>query len=167
MSNVSRHMKHRHASLRSQTTQSTARGFTTFQVLVALLLVATAVGVAYIALREPPGARILREADRIVTAQEENNPDRLRRTAANLDTTNLFQALRLYKLDNKQYPTQAEGLRALALSRQRYLEQLPVDPWGRPYQYLNPGNRGEVEVFSSGPDGVAGTEDDIGSWQPR
>ena len=160
-------MKHRHACLRPQTTRATAHGFAMFQVLVVMLLAAIAIGVAYIALREPPGARVLREADRIVTAQEENSPDRLRRTAANLDTTNLFSALRLYKLDNKQYPTQAEGLQVLTRSPKPYLNRLPVDPWGRPYQYLNPGKRGEIEVFSSGPDGQAGTEDDIGSWQAR
>jgi general secretion pathway protein G len=160
-------MKHSPASLRSQTTRATKRGFATFQVLVVLLLAAIAIGVSYIALRESPGARVLREADRIVTAQEENSPERLRQTAANLDTTNLLSAVRLYKLDNKQYPTQAEGLRVLTASPKPYLERLPDDPWGRPYQYLNPGKRGEIEVLSSGPDGLAGTEDDIGSWQVR
>jgi general secretion pathway protein G len=48
-----------------------------------------------------------------------------------------------------------------------YLERLPRDPWGNPYQYLSPGLRGEVDVFSFGADGVAGGEGfdaDIGSW---
>ena len=49
-----------------------------------------------------------------------------------------------------------------------YLDKLPNDPWGRPYQYLNPGVKGEVDVMSFGADGQAGGEGrnaDIGSWQ--
>ena len=49
-----------------------------------------------------------------------------------------------------------------------YLDRLPNDPWGHPYQYLNPGAHGEIDVFSYGadgkPDGEAGNAD-IGSWQ--
>ena len=51
--------------------------------------------------------------------------------------------------------------------RQAYLERLPNDPWGTPYQYLNPGVHGEVDVFSLGADGRPGGEGkdaDIGSW---
>ncbi len=50
-----------------------------------------------------------------------------------------------------------------------YVERLPTDPWGQPYQYLNPGINGEVDVMSFGADGRSGGEDfdaDIGSWQP-
>jgi general secretion pathway protein G len=49
-----------------------------------------------------------------------------------------------------------------------YLERLPNDPWGRPYQYLNPGANGEVDIFSLGADGQPdgdGVNADIGSWQ--
>ena len=49
-----------------------------------------------------------------------------------------------------------------------YLDKLPTDPWGRPYQYIFPGVKGEVDVFSLGADGQAGGEGknaDIGSWQ--
>ena len=49
-----------------------------------------------------------------------------------------------------------------------YLDKLPNDPWGRAYLYLNPGVKGEVDVFSLGADGQAGGEGknaDIGSWQ--
>ena len=48
-----------------------------------------------------------------------------------------------------------------------YLERLPLDPWGKPYQYLNPGLRGEIDIFSFGADGQAGGEGsdaDIGNW---
>ena len=46
--------------------------------------------------------------------------------------------------------------------------ELPNDPWGRPYQYLNPGIKGEIDVMSFGADGVSGGEGkdaDVGSWQ--
>jgi len=98
-------------------------------------------------------------------------------TAARSDVNNLMQALKLYKLDNQRYPTSAQGLQAL-LSKpteapvppnwKHYLEKLPNDPWGRPYQYLNPGVRAEVDVFSFGADGQPGGEGknaDIGSWE--
>ena len=49
-----------------------------------------------------------------------------------------------------------------------YLDKLPSDPWKNPYQYANPGLKGEIDVYSFGADGVAGGEGknaDIGSWQ--
>ena len=49
-----------------------------------------------------------------------------------------------------------------------YLDKLPSDPWKSPYQYANPGLKGEIDVYSFGADGVAGGEGknaDIGSWQ--
>jgi general secretion pathway protein G len=48
-----------------------------------------------------------------------------------------------------------------------YVEKLPLDPWGKPYQYLNPGLHGEIDVFSYGADGVPGGEGfdaDVGNW---
>lgn len=103
--------------------------------------------------------------------------DDARQTAARTDVGNLMQALKLYKLDNQRFPTSEQGLRALierpttapAPGNWRpYLDKLPNDPWGRPYQYLNPGIRGEVDVMSFGADGMSGGEGknaDIGSWQ--
>jgi general secretion pathway protein G len=87
-----------------------------------------------------------------------------------------MQALKLYKLDNQRYPSADQGLQALVSKPsvgaipgnwKSYLEKLPNDPWGRPYQYLNPGVRGEIDVMSFGADGQAGGEGknaDIGSW---
>ena len=49
-----------------------------------------------------------------------------------------------------------------------YLERLPNDPWGHPYQYLQPGLHGEMDIMSLGADGAPGGDDndaDIGSWQ--
>jgi len=103
--------------------------------------------------------------------------DDARATAARTDLHNLMQALKLYKLDNQRFPTAEQGLQALVvrptvaplpMNWKPYVEKLPNDPWGRPYQYLNPGIKGEVDVMSFGADGKSGGEGkdaDIGSWQ--
>ncbi|PIT75809.1 type II secretion system protein GspG [Limnohabitans sp. G3-2] len=103
--------------------------------------------------------------------------DDARITAARTDVGNLMQALKLYKLDNQRFPTGEQGLNALTLKPttepvpgnwKPYLDKLPNDPWGRPYQYMNPGIKGEVDVLSFGADGQAGGEGnnaDVGSWQ--
>jgi general secretion pathway protein G len=103
--------------------------------------------------------------------------DDARITAARTDVGNLMQALKLYKLDNQRFPTGEQGLNALILKPttepvpgnwKPYLDKLPNDPWGRPYQYMNPGIKGEVDVLSFGADGKAGGEGnnaDLGSWQ--
>jgi general secretion pathway protein G len=98
-------------------------------------------------------------------------------TAARTDVNNLMQALKLYKLDNQRFPSGDQGLEALVRKPSAgtvppnwkpYLDKLPNDPWGRPYQYLNPGVKGEIDVFSLGADGQPGGEGhnaDVGSWQ--
>jgi len=103
--------------------------------------------------------------------------DDARVTAARTDVNNLMQALKLYRLDNQRYPAADQGLEALVRKPtagpippnwRPYLEKLPNDPWGRPYQYVNPGVKGEIDVFSFGADGQPGGEGanaDIGSWQ--
>ena len=103
--------------------------------------------------------------------------DDARATAARTDVHNIMQALKLYKLDNQRFPTAEQGLQALIarpttapapINWKPYLEKLPNDPWGRPYQYLSPGVKGEVDVLSFGADGQSGGEGkdaDIGSWQ--
>nr|MBS3719104.1 Type II secretion system protein G [Delftia sp. PE138] len=103
--------------------------------------------------------------------------DDARVTAARTDITNISQALKLYRLDNQRYPTAEQGLQALIIrptsgplpnNWKPYLEKLPNDPWGRPYQYLNPGIKGPIDIMSFGADGQAGGEGkdaDIGSWQ--
>ena len=103
--------------------------------------------------------------------------DDARVTAAKTDVGNLIQALKLYKLDNMRFPTAEQGLQALVTKPatdpvptnwKPYLDKLPSDPWGRPYQFLNPGIKGDVDVLSLGADGQPGGEGnnaDIGSWQ--
>jgi general secretion pathway protein G len=103
-----------------------------------------------------------------------DRPDQARQVAARQDIGGIMQALKLYRLDNGRYPTTAQGLRALAekpdgASNWRgYLDKLPNDPWGHPYQYLSPGVKGDIDVFSFGADNKPGGENgdaDIGSWE--
>jgi general secretion pathway protein G len=103
--------------------------------------------------------------------------DDARVTAAKTDVNNLMQALKLYKLDNQRFPSAEQGLDALVRKPtagtpppnwKSYIEKLPMDPWGHPYQYVMPGVKGEVDVYSFGADGRNGGEGkdaDIGSWQ--
>jgi general secretion pathway protein G len=103
--------------------------------------------------------------------------DDARSTAAKTDINNVVQALKLYRLDNQRYPSAEQGLQALVAKPtagvipanwKPYLEKLPNDPWGRAYQYLNPGIKGEIDVMSFGADGQVGGEGknaDVGSWQ--
>ena len=107
-----------------------------------------------------------------------SRPDEARVVAARQDIAALMQALKLYRLDTKRYPTTEQALQALVAKPAQapvpdnwktggYVEKLPLDPWGKPYQYLNPGLHGEIDVFSYGADGVPGGEGfdaDVGNW---
>lgn len=104
--------------------------------------------------------------------------DDARIIAAKQDIATVMQGLKLYKLDNQRYPTTEQGLQALinkpttgpaanGWKTGGYLDKLPKDPWGNSYQFLSPGLKGEIDVFSLGADGQpGGTENDtdIGSW---
>jgi len=107
-----------------------------------------------------------------------DRPDEARVARAQADIATLHDALQFYKLDNRDYPSTEQGLKALVTrpstapvpenwAADGYIERLPQDPWGRDYLYLNPGLRGRVDVFSFGADGEAGGEGadaDIGNW---
>jgi len=107
-----------------------------------------------------------------------SRPDEARIIAAKQDIASLMQALKLYRLDNQRYPTTEQGLPALLAKPTAapvplnwkaggYIERLQKDPWGNPYQFLNPGVRGDIDVFSYAADGAPGgdgNDADIGSW---
>jgi general secretion pathway protein G len=107
-----------------------------------------------------------------------DRPDQARVTAAKSDIATIISALKLYRLDNQRYPSTEQGLNALVAKPEQppvppnwkpggYLDKLPEDPWHHPYQYLNPGLKGEIDVFSYGADGQpggTGVDADIGSW---
>lgn len=108
-----------------------------------------------------------------------DNPDKARVVRAKQDVQTLANALQLYKLDNFDYPTTDQGLEALVKKPDTspvpkhwkaggYLDQLPSDPWGNRYQYLQPGiHNSSFDVYSLGANGQPegeGLDADIGNW---
>lgn len=101
--------------------------------------------------------------------------DTAREQKAVIDIGSLETALGMYRSQNYNYPTTEQGLEALVEQTEiepiprrfpegGYIKRLPQDPWGNDYQLLNPGEHGKMDIFSMGPDGEAGTDDDIGNW---
>ncbi|WP_137919064.1 type II secretion system major pseudopilin GspG [Hydrogenophaga sp. 2FB] len=150
-------MPHLTTPLPSRTLRALRRGFTLIELMVVLVIIGVLAA--------------------LIVPNVLDRADDARVTAAKTDVNNLMQALKLYRLDNQRYPTGEQGLNALVAKPSAgptppnwrpYLDKLPADPWGRPYQYINPGLKGEVDVLSLGADGQAGGEGkeaDIGSWQ--
>ncbi|GIU41872.1 type II secretion system major pseudopilin GspG [Shewanella algidipiscicola] len=103
------------------------------------------------------------------------NKDKADLQKAVSDIVALENALDMYRLDNSIYPTTEQGLEALiqkpTISPEPrnyreggYVKRLPQDPWRNEYLLLSPGEQGKIDIFSAGPDGQPGTEDDVGSW---
>lgn len=97
-------------------------------------------------------------------------PEEARITRVKSDLQALKTSLDLYRLDNFDYPSTADGLKALVSKPasapdnwKQYLDKEPLDPWGIPYKYMNPGQHGEIDIYSFGPDRQAGN-DDVGNW---
>ncbi|WP_375257067.1 type II secretion system major pseudopilin GspG [Citreimonas sp.] len=107
-----------------------------------------------------------------------DRPDQARMARAQADIAAIESAVNLYRLDNYRYPTTEQGLSALVerpttepepanWAENGYMDRLPIDPWGRPYQYLAPGVHGDFDVFTYGADGTAGgtgADADTGTW---
>jgi len=101
-------------------------------------------------------------------------------TKARAEISNIENAMKFYRLDNFAYPTTEQGIDALVTRPQDpnirnwkpggYLDRMPKDPWGNPYLYLNPGNNGEIDIYTLGRDGAPGGEGldtDLGNWDPE
>lgn len=82
-------------------------------------------------------------------------------------------ALQMFSFDMGRYPSTPEGLDALIRNpgnfdswKGPYLQkEVPKDQWQKPYLYRSPGLHGDYDLFSAGPDGIEGTDDDICSWK--
>jgi len=108
-----------------------------------------------------------------------NRADEARIQKAQADFKAIETALKIYRLDNFVYPTTEQGLEALVeassldpeprnFKEGGYLEELPIDPWGRPYLYLSPGEHKNVDIYSLGADGLSGGDGqnaDVGNWK--
>ncbi len=106
------------------------------------------------------------------------NKEKADQQKAITDIVALENALDMYKLDNSVYPTTDQGLEALVSKpsaspeprnyrNDGYIRRLPSDPWGNEYQYLSPGDNGNIDIFTLGADAQEGGEDaqaDIGNW---
>lgn len=97
---------------------------------------------------------------------------------ARADVALLEQAVEMYRLDNLAYPTIEQGLDALVhppadlaeperYRKDAYVRRLPTDPWGSPYQYVQPGEHGPFDIYSLGANrrlGGEGLDADVGNW---
>lgn len=129
-----------------------SRGFTLIEVMVVVVILAILAAIIV--------PRILKR------------PEQARIVAARQDILGIQNALSLYKLDNGFYPSTSQGIQALIAKPSDspvpqnwsgYLKKMPIDPWGKPYQYLHPGKHGSVDIWSDGPPDSAGKKT-IGNW---
>jgi general secretion pathway protein G len=136
-------------------TVNKAKGFTLLEVMIVLVIIGIIAS--------------------MVVPNLMGSQDTAREQKAVIDIGSLETALGMYRSQNYNYPTTEQGLEALVsqtdvepLPRRfpegGYIRRLPQDPWGNDYQLLNPGENGKIDIFSMGPDGEQGTDDDIGNW---
>ena len=111
----------------------------------------------------------------LVAPQILGNQEEAAMKKAAVDIQQLESALEMYKLRNSIFPTTEQGLDALVTEPTidpvprnfppgGFIKRLPADPWGNDYALISPGELGVIDIYSNGPDGEAGTEDDIGTW---
>ncbi|AZP10796.1 type II secretion system major pseudopilin GspG [Undibacterium parvum] len=149
---------YRHSKPVTSLVSRAARGFTLIEIMVVVVIMGILAA--------------------LVVPKLMGRTDDARIVAAKQDISTMMSALKLYKLDNMHFPSTEQGLQALIAKPTAgpsangwktggYIDKLPKDPWGNPYQYLSPGIKGEIEIFSLGADGQpggTGNDTDIGSW---
>jgi|AntRauMFilla1563_2_1112583.scaffolds.fasta_scaffold05418_2 general secretion pathway protein G len=135
--------------------KSNIQGFTLIEVMVVIFIIATMAAV--------------------VAPQIFNQRDSAKIKKAAIDIQALEGSLELYRLQTNTIPTTEQGLDALvniptidpiprSYPEGGIIKRLPEDPWGNPYVLLYPGEVGQYDIYSFGPDGVEGSEDDIATW---
>tara|TARA_R110002126_G_scaffold43555_22_gene124948 strand:+ start:1126 stop:1569 length:444 start_codon:yes stop_codon:yes gene_type:complete len=103
------------------------------------------------------------------------NQEQAARQKVVVDIQQLESALDMYRLRNGFYPTTEQGIGSLVTAPTSqpaprsfpdggFIRRLPKDPWNEDYIMVSPGQLGRIDVYSKGPDRVAGTDDDIGNW---
>ncbi len=141
--------------LTSRRGAATVRGFTLIEVLLVLIILVIIGSIV---------------VPNLFGAKDKANVD-----AAKAQVTVLKGAMQMYKLDYNKYPATLKDLNEKPSDssqsdkwRGPYLEgKVKPDPWGNEYQYASPGkkNTDGYDLWSNGPDGQSGTEDDIGNWE--
>jgi general secretion pathway protein G len=134
------------------TKNQSSRAFTLIELMVVVIIIAALAGMVL---------------PRLLPASTE-----AKRHIARGDIANITVALKLFRLHSDRYPTTEEGLDILlkpSTSKdwtESYLEKAPTDPWGRKYEYRNPGSHtpGTFDLWSTGPDGQT-SSDDITNWE--
>jgi general secretion pathway protein G len=137
------------------------RGFTLIEIMVVMVILGILAG--------------------LIVPRIMDRPEEARQTKAAIQIQSLEQALKLYKLDNGQFPTTEQGLQALVeapsvgrLAKKwregGYLDKgkVPKDPWGNDFVYIAPGLHGDFDLMSYGPDGEPGGDGkdaDINNWE--
>lgn len=139
--------------MQTQTPQRRVTGYTLMELLIVIMIIGVLMGVAVVNLG--------------------GQPDEARQTAAREEIRTLQLALDMYRMHNANYPSNDQGLKALVekpddarkWQKGGYIggDNIPKDPWGLEYKYLNPGQHGDIDIYSLGPDGHE-SEDDIGNW---
>lgn len=131
------------------------KGFTLIEVMVVLFIIAAMAAVV---------------APQIFGTQDSAD---LKKAA--IDIQQLESALEMYRLQTNSLPTTEQGLEALVQAptidpiprnypQNGVIRRLPEDPWGNPYVLLSPGEVGQYDIYSIGPDKLEGTDDDIATW---
>ena len=125
------------------------RGMTLVEIMVVVVIISLVAGVV--------GVAVL---NRLGEAQKK---------VAFTQLKNISDALELYKLSMRNYPSTAEGLNALVSPKngeKPFMPQVPKDPWGNDFVYIFPGthNQGSFDLMSYGQDTVQGGGDDITNW---
>jgi len=127
------------------------QGFTLIEVLVVVMILAILAAV--------------------VLPKMMSHPEKAAITAAKAQIAIIETQMDAYRMDNFQYPSTTEGIKALVTKPagatdnwSAYLKRVPIDPWGNEYKYMNPGTHGEIDIYSSGP---PKSPQDIGNWKAK